>query len=430
MSFPHRSARHVPADASLDVHSPGYWAAGANGHESPGGASGRSSLAYAYRSCETTTWTIRHDQTADYVFRSRTTRQASWSSVEPGMETRGYLRIEQEMEIRGSVPMEQVIGTLGSLRLEQPEAPRNHDHRKITDSHRIVPGSPNRHLETHGSLRRDQPEAPRDHDDRKIRDPYRTVPGPTNREPRSPEYSGQGSSDRKYRQGGYNSKPSRSQGQRSHSYSSGEESDHKSSEHRCDKNSTQNKFEAGRNTSRCQYSNDRSRKNEYKPDTSTRSSRRDGDYGRSNKHESSRTSNQNHYNRDSGRSRKHEPDYKAGSHHRNQDNSRSNKYKTEPRYEKPRPKICSTIEEEEEDLPNYYAMLGISSFASPEDIRRAAKSKRVEVHPDKCVKPDMSETEKAKSYEIAAAVGQAADVLTNAEQKWWYDKKFAHKWQL
>lgn len=369
MSFPHRWSQHIPADAPRDAHSPGYWTAGPNGYESPRGASGRSSLAYAYGTSETTTWTIRHGKTVDYVFRSRTTRRRNWSSVEPEMETRG------------------------SLRMEEPEAPGNHDHRNIRDS-------------------------------------YRIVRGPSYRDSWSPEYSRPRSSDRKYRQGGYNSKPSRSQGHRAHSYSSGEESDHKSSKHRCDKNSNQTNFKSGHRSSRSHYSDDGSRKIEYKPDAKIRSGHRDGDYGRSNKHESGRTSNQNHYDSDSGRSRKYEPDYKAGTRHGNEDNSRSNRYKTEPRYEKARPRISSTIEGEEEELPNYYATLGISSFASPDQIKRAAKSKRVEVHPDKCIKPDMSEIEKAKAYENAAAVGQAADVLTDGELKWRYDKKVAHQWML
>ena len=354
MSFPHRVGRHVPADASLNAHRP--------------------SFAYAHKSSETTTWTIRQGQDADYVFRLRTTRQTSWSYVKPGMETRGSLR------------MEQVTETLGSLRMEEPEAPRNHDRRKITDLHRSV------------------------------RDP-------TNRDSRLPEYS-----RHTYGQGGYNSKPSRPPDQRSHSYSSGEVSDHKRSKHRCDKSSSQTAFQSGHKTSRSPYSDDRSRKGEYELDTNIRSSRRDGDYGRSNKHEPGRTSNRDHYSSESGRSRKYESDYNASSRHRNEDNNRSNKYKKEPRYEKARPKLCSTIEEEEEDLPNYYAMLGVSFFAAPDEIRRVAKMKRVEVHPDKCVKPDMSEREKAKAYEIAAAVGQAADVLTDAELKWRYDKKVAHKW--
>ena len=390
---------------------------------------GRSTLAYAYKTSETTTSTIRHGQTADYVLRSRTTKLTNWSSVEPGMETRGSLRIEQHettrnhdhrkirdsyciipgpsgMETRGSLH-------IGSLHIEQPELKRNHDHRKIRDSYRIVPGPSG--VETRGSLHIEQPETTRSHDHRKIRDSYRIVPGPPNHR----------SSDRKYRQGVYNHKPSGSQGQRLHSYSSGEEPDHKSSKHRCDKNSSQISFQSGHKSNRSQYSDDRSRKIEYEPDANIRSSRRDRDYGQSNKYDSGRTSNQNHYNRDSGQSLKYERDYKAGSRYHNEDNSRSNKYKTEPRYEEAGPKICSTIEEKGEELPNYYAMLGISPFASADETRRAAKSKRVEIHPGKCVKPDMSEIEKEKAYEIAAAVGQAAYVLTDAELRWWYDM---HRW--
>ena len=75
-------------------------------------------------------------------------------------------------------------------------------------------------------------------------------------------------------------------------------------------------------------------------------------------------------------------------------------------------------------------MLGISSFASSHEIKRAAKLKRVEVHPDKYIKPDTLESEKAKAYKVAAAVGQAADVLTDEELRSKYDKKLARQWTL
>lgn len=289
-------------------------------------------------------------------------------------------------------------------------------------------------METRGSLRMEEPEAPRIHDHKNIRDSYRIVRGPSYRDSRSPEYSRPRSSDRKYWQEVYNSKPSRSQGHRSDSYSSGEESDHKSSKHRCDKSSSQTNFESGHRSSRSHYSDDGSRKSEYELDANIRSSHRNRDYGRSNKRESGRTSNQNHYNSDNDRSRKYEPkyepDYKAGSRHRNEDNSRSNKYKTEPRYEKARPRISSIIEGEEEEQPNYYTTLGISSYALSDEIKKAAKLKRVEVHPDRCIKPDMSEMEKAKAYKVAAAVGQAADVLTDRGLKFQYDKNVACQWTL
>ena len=79
---------------------------------------------------------------------------------------------------------------------------------------------------------------------------------------------------------------------------------------------------------------------------------------------------------------------------------------------------------EEVKLPNHYATLGISFNASTEDIRKAAKSKRVEVHPDKCIKHDMSEVEKAKIHEISVSVGQAADVLMDGKQKKKYDREW------
>ena len=371
MSSPHRWSRHILPDAPQDAHRPGYWTAGPSGYESPRGAPGRSSLAYTYRTSETTTWTISSDKTVDYMLRSKTTRRRKWSAYSNWSST------APKMEHGGSI------------RMEEPGAPRNRDHRYIGD----------------GSY-------------------------PTVRESRSPAYSRPRSSDRTYWRGSYNSKASRSQGHRSHSYSSGEDSDHKSSKHSCDKNSRRTKFESGHRRSGSHYSDDQKRRNGYEPGAKIRSRRRDGDYGRSNKHDPGRTSNQNRHNSDSGRSRKYEPDYKTGSRHRNEDNSRSDRYKAEPRYERARPRILSTIEGEKEELPNYYATLGISSFASYAEIKKAAKLKRVEVHPDKCIKPDMSESEKAKAYEIAAAVGQAADVLTDGNLRIEYDKKVARKWTL
>lgn len=374
MSSRHRYSQHNPPDSPRDAHSPGYWPPSPSGYRSPSGASGRSSLAYGYGTRETTVWTIPRDKPVEYVFSSTTSKRRNWSACSNWSST------EPELEHRGS------------LRMKEPRAPSYHNHRHIGD------------------------------------DPYHTDRGPSYRDFWSPEYSRPRSSDRTYWQGGYNSKPSRSQGHRSHSYSSGEEWDHKSSKHRRDKDSSQTKFETGHRSSRNRYSDDRGRRNEHEPDPKISSRRGDEDYYRSNKYKSGPTSNQKHYNNDSGRSRKYEPDYKTGSRHQDEDNSRRNKYKPEPRYEKAHPKIASAIEREKEELVNYYATLGISSLASSHEIKKAARSKRVEVHPDKCIKPDMSKSEKAKVYEIAAAVGQAADVLTDGELKSKYDKKLARQW--
>ena len=75
-------------------------------------------------------------------------------------------------------------------------------------------------------------------------------------------------------------------------------------------------------------------------------------------------------------------------------------------------------------MPNYYATLGISPKASLAEIAKAAKMKRIEVHPDKCKKAGMSERELKDIDKKAARVGQAADVLTNPKLKADYDLEF------
>ena len=76
-----------------------------------------------------------------------------------------------------------------------------------------------------------------------------------------------------------------------------------------------------------------------------------------------------------------------------------------------------------EELPDHYRTLGISPLASAEEIKTAAKRKRVEVHPDRLKKEGMDESEFAKIDAVAAKVGQAAEVLQNAEQKRKYDQQ-------
>ena len=45
--------------------------------------------------------------------------------------------------------------------------------------------------------------------------------------------------------------------------------------------------------------------------------------------------------------------------------------------------------------------------------------KSVELHGARIIKPDILKRKEAKADEIAAAVGQAADVLTDAEPRSW-----------
>lgn len=79
----------------------------------------------------------------------------------------------------------------------------------------------------------------------------------------------------------------------------------------------------------------------------------------------------------------------------------------------------------ETPLPDHYQTLGISSRASADEIKKAARSMRVSTHPDKLKKPGLSEKELRKIDERAAMVGQAADVLQNKDQKESYDRKRA-----
>lgn len=76
-----------------------------------------------------------------------------------------------------------------------------------------------------------------------------------------------------------------------------------------------------------------------------------------------------------------------------------------------------------EKLPDHYAALKLGPLATSEEIKSAAKRRRVEVHPDKLKKPGMSDSERAKIDAAAAEVGQAADVLSNPEHKLEYDRQ-------
>ena len=76
-----------------------------------------------------------------------------------------------------------------------------------------------------------------------------------------------------------------------------------------------------------------------------------------------------------------------------------------------------------EELPDHYLTLKISPLASAEEIKTAAKRRRVEVHPDRLKKEGMDDSERAKIDAVAAKVGQAAEVLQNPEQKLKYDRQ-------
>ena len=99
-----------------------------------------------------------------------------------------------------------------------------------------------------------------------------------------------------------------------------------------------------------------------------------------------------------------------------QGHSRSNRRNSSHKLPEPKPRA-------RDNLPDLYAILKISHLATDDQIRSAAKRRRVEVHPDRLKRPGMSESEKDEIDAAAARVGQASDVLLNPEQKLKYDRK-------
>ena len=75
-------------------------------------------------------------------------------------------------------------------------------------------------------------------------------------------------------------------------------------------------------------------------------------------------------------------------------------------------------------LPDHYATLKLGPLATDQEIKSAARSRRIEVHPDRLKTPDMSDAERAKIDAAAAAIGQAADVLQSRVEKKEYDREY------
>ena len=80
-------------------------------------------------------------------------------------------------------------------------------------------------------------------------------------------------------------------------------------------------------------------------------------------------------------------------------------------------------------FPNHYATLKVSRDLSQEDVEKAAKKRRIDVHPDKLAKlTNLSPEERAKKEAEAKDVGCAADILSNAESRRKYDRQL-REWE-
>ena len=71
---------------------------------------------------------------------------------------------------------------------------------------------------------------------------------------------------------------------------------------------------------------------------------------------------------------------------------------------------------------DFYALLGITSTATEEEVRIAAKRRRIEVHPDRHI----GKVRPAEALSLAQAVNAAADVLCDARQRSIYDAAHGH----
>ncbi|KAL8634440.1 MAG: hypothetical protein Q9228_007965, partial [Teloschistes exilis] len=106
-------------------------------------------------------------------------------------------------------------------------------------------------------------------------------------------------------------------------------------------------------------------------------------------------------------------------------NSRRQQHQPQdPRSPRPEPKAKPS------SMPNlkkakgfvdFYSLLGVSPSCSQAEIEKAAKKKRIEVHPDRLIKEGMTPQELQAIDEQAKMVGGAADTLSDPSKRRRYD---------
>ncbi|KAL9010397.1 MAG: hypothetical protein Q9173_004661 [Seirophora scorigena] len=74
-------------------------------------------------------------------------------------------------------------------------------------------------------------------------------------------------------------------------------------------------------------------------------------------------------------------------------------------------------------FPDLYGCLDLFVWSPQEEIVQAARRRRIEVHPDKVKKPNMTDKELRRIDEIAMEVGQAADILSDPVKRAKYDRE-------
>ena len=156
-------------------------------------------------------------------------------------------------------------------------------------------------------------------------------------------------------------------------------------------------------------------------------------------HASKRTSYSNHRDLtnddpsqgklESGSSRCQEKYQSRRSQGRRGEDPRSNR--NDPFHEDREQRYHQEVSQPKAKETDHYATLKLGPFATDEEIKSAAKRRRVEVRPDKLKNSGMSDSECAKIDAAAADVGQATDIPQTPEQKLKYNRKLyaAKSWK-
>ncbi|MDI1487888.1 MAG: hypothetical protein OHK93_007161 [Ramalina farinacea] len=153
--------------------------------------------------------------------------------------------------------------------------------------------------------------------------------------------------------------------------------------------------------------------------------------GRNHNHHD-QTPRYDHKHNDNKHSRDHAQDHNdSSSHHHNdyerfqrqrdrarsraRSQARNHKHEHDPRAPSPVKEDASSSQHD------YYATLGITPTATLEEVRAAAKKRRIATHPDKCKKPGMTEAQIKEIDEEAKRVGEAAVCLSDKNARARYD---------
>ena len=138
------------------------------------------------------------------------------------------------------------------------------------------------------------------------------------------------------------------------------------------------------------------------------------------KHNDNRHSRDHAQDHSSSSSHHHHNDYERFQRQRDRARSRARSQARNHKHEH-HPRAPSPVKEDASSTHDYYATLGITPTATLDEVRAAAKKRRIATHPDKCKKPGMTEAQIMEIDEEAKRVGEAAVTLSDKNARARYD---------